>query len=125
MPQTDILANRFRMTTINRKAQPATCRNCGSATWELRDEIGRIQTLGTNPLDGLAELKAKLARLPTWRVWKHGTTFEIHQRGNTDLASPDRNFPILANHQCNLDFALEHPDYFPSLKYTSHEEPQF
>jgi len=110
---------------INRKAQPATCRHCGSATWELRDEIGRIQTLGTNPLDGLAELKAKLAGLPTWQIWKSSNSFEIHYRGTTALSNPDRNFTILACHQCNLDFQLEHPDYFPRAKYTSHEEPQF
>ena len=102
------------------------CRDCGSSIWLIHTESGAPVKLATEQLDVLAELKAKLLQLRTYRAWRHSDTFQITVRNLTEIKTTRKEeVVVLADHKCQHDFTLEYPDYFVRNSYQLSEEPQF
>jgi len=111
--------------TTPEQAAKTTCRTCGSTTWKLAIE-GTTRELATQQLTLHTELKAKINKQATFRIWRKNPTWEATRRGIVELTNPRREgIIILSQHQCTKDFTLDHPEYFPQHKYVFTEEPQF
>ena len=102
---------------ISHEANPDFCKSCHSAIWTLLSREGFKVHLDVRPITPLQDRDLYLAKIPTFRVWRSGETFEVDFRTKLLIISDDGKRPVLIRHECTMiDRATSHPDYFAKPK---------
>ena len=105
-------------------ARPTHCRHCGSAIWQ--QTVPFTYRVDTDPLRSVTEeLVARLYGRQTYQVFRTGTTFELVQRATWNLDGDYETKIVLADHTCHRLTVTDHPNYWPTVKGGSSDQPNF
>ena len=109
----------------NNRDHKQTCPKCKSAIWKTQIE-GLERSLSIMPLDLLGELKAKIARRPTFSIKISFGKLRGHFRYPYHMKAERKPLEVVVTiHVCGEDYATTHPEYETRVAYVIPEEPEF
>lgn len=105
-------------------AQATHCGLCGSAIWKQTAPF--LYRADTVPIQAVGEeLTIRLWGRMTYQAFKSGTSFELVPRHRHHIDGNYETKIVLADHTCHRLIVTEHPTYWPTLKGTSSDLPDF